>query len=247
MFNRCMLQWFGLGNAQLYAPTSLEEFKQGYDGKVVGLSAMREVYLQFKAPTFSDRHGRFTTKLTPHQHRRLLKYPKGSAYYVAGMFRNLQDFNKAQNHMKQVSDFLKHFVCIRVASLPADACAITFVVPEDHRCSPCPGFKDSEHKSPSPGDFMPLVGESWMRGNTLVEKLKIGSIGTEYRVNREGLLKPSACRSATVLGRSEPSPHALGTLDCAEVGSHCLDATPSGQTRAGRDEPGVLVRLRLEP
>jgi hypothetical protein len=32
LFNRYMLQSFGLGGAQLFAPSSIEEFKNGYDG-----------------------------------------------------------------------------------------------------------------------------------------------------------------------------------------------------------------------
>lgn len=180
LFNRFMLQWFGLGGAQLFAPTSPQEFACGYDGKVVGFGAMRELYLQFKAPTLSQRDRRFTARLTPHQHERLKRYPPGSAYYVAGMFSSMEHFNRAQAEVKTAEDFLRHFVCVDATALPHDARSVTFGIPESHRHSPEPGFKAFEH-GPGPTDFAPLAGSQWERGNTLVAKLKQGQVGRVVR------------------------------------------------------------------
>lgn len=55
-----MLQWLGLGKAQLFAPSTPQEFLSGYDAKVVGAGALRELYIQFKAPTYSERDTQFT-------------------------------------------------------------------------------------------------------------------------------------------------------------------------------------------
>jgi hypothetical protein len=176
LFNRFMLQWFGLGGAQLFAPTTTQEFTCGYDGKVVGFDAMRELYLQFKAPSLSQRDRRFTVRLTPHQHERLKQYPPGSAYYVAVMFSSMEHFNRAQAKVKTAEDFLRHFVCVDATALPLDARGITFGIPESHRHSPEPGFNASAH-GPGPTDFAPLVGSQWERGNTLVAKLKQGHVG----------------------------------------------------------------------
>jgi hypothetical protein len=175
LFNRFMLQWFGLGDAQLFAPTSTQEFACGYDGKVVGFDAMRELYLQFKAPSLSQRDRRFTVRLTPHQHERLRGYPPGSAFYVAGMFSSMAHFNQAQAEVKKAEDFLRHFICIDAAVLPQDVRAVTFGIPESHRHSPEPGFKTSAH-GPGPTDFESL-GSQWDRGTTLVAKLKLGQVG----------------------------------------------------------------------
>ncbi|MCI1192604.1 hypothetical protein MOJ79_12190 [Calidifontimicrobium sp. SYSU G02091] len=214
LFNRFMLQWFGLGAAQLFAPTSPQEFACGYDGKVVGFDAMRELYLQFKAPSLSRRDRRFTVRLTPHQHERLKRYPPGSAFYVAGMFGSMADFNRAQAGVKTAEDFLRHFVCIDAAALPQDARAITFGIPESHRHSPEPGFKASAH-GPGPADFEPLVGSQWERGNTLVSKLKQGQVGRVLRFGPEGeCARADAVAPVTELGSmpTEAECRGMGTF-----------------------------------
>lgn len=55
LFNRFLLQCFPLGAVQLFAPTTVEEFRSGYDSRVVGFSSLRELYLQFKAPSLLAR------------------------------------------------------------------------------------------------------------------------------------------------------------------------------------------------
>ena len=104
LFNRSFLHAFPLGSLELYAPSSVEEFHNGYDAKVVGRSTFSEIYLQFKSPTYSDKRDQFTIQLTPHQHRLLKAYPPLSAYYVAPMFLSLHDLNKAQGNLKTVSE-----------------------------------------------------------------------------------------------------------------------------------------------
>lgn len=185
LFNRYMLQWFGLGKAQLFAPTSPEEFVHGYDAKVVGFPSLRELYLQFKAPSYSKRDMRFAFDLTPHQHHRLRAYPTGSAYYVAAHFVSLKHLNEAQASVSTTEDFLRYFVCVDAAAVDADARSITFSLPPSHRHSPDPGFKGPSNGK-SPRDFQRLRPEHWDRGNTLIARLKQGQVGRVVRLARDG-------------------------------------------------------------
>ena len=133
LFNRYMLQSFGLGGAQLFAPSSIEEFKNGYDAKIVGFSPLREIYLQFKAPDFLERNQRFTIRTTPHQHALLKSYPARAAYYVSAMFHSMEQMNQAQAILKTAEDFLKDFECVEVSCLPPDVRSIHYSRPENHR------------------------------------------------------------------------------------------------------------------
>lgn len=119
LFNRFFLQASPLGSLELFAPSSAEEFRKGYDAKVIGRSTFREIYLQFKAPYFSLNRDRFTIRPTEHQHNLLKEYTAFSAFYVAPTFRSLQELNIAQTKIKASAEFLKFFVCIEVSCLPA--------------------------------------------------------------------------------------------------------------------------------
>lgn len=177
LFIRYLLQTFGLGEAQLFAPTLVEEYHAGHDGRVTSTSNMREVYLQFKAPSISGNGAQVKIKLTPHQHTRLRLYPTGTAFYVAAMFSTLKDFNCAQITCKFAVEFRRNFICIDASQLFKDAKSITFDLPASHRHAPNARYKTSTH-SKSPKDCVPLNGATWMRGSTLSEKLKTGGIGT---------------------------------------------------------------------
>ena len=176
LFNRYMLQWLGLGKAQLFAPSTPQEFLSGYDAKVVGAGALRELYLQFKAPTYSARDTRFTFELTPHQHARLQRYPTGSAFYVAGYFTSLRQLNDVQSSVATTEDFLRYYVCIDVAGISATARCVTFAAPASQRHTVDPGYKDARHGK-GPKDFAPVESRFWERGNSLVARLKQGQVG----------------------------------------------------------------------
>lgn len=141
LFNRFLLQSFPLGTIVLFAPSSAQEFKSGYDSKLAGHAAFLEIYLQFKAPTYSNRRNLFTISVTSHQHQLLKAYPPHSAYYVAPMFRSLRELNEAQRDLTVSVDFLKHFVCIEVSGLPAEVDFFHFLQPESHRESPQVKYK----------------------------------------------------------------------------------------------------------
>jgi hypothetical protein len=177
LFNRFLLQSFPLGGVQLFAPSSIDEFKKGYDTSVAGFSSLREVYLQFKAPLYSESRARFTVSLTPHQHR-LLKglYPPRSAYYVAAMFRSLAELNSAQAAVQTAADFLKNFVCIEVAALPLEVDFFHYIQPSSHRESPLVRFK-TPSDGPTRSASHPVNSDGWLRGSTLLAKLKAGKIG----------------------------------------------------------------------
>jgi hypothetical protein len=119
LFNRFFLQASPLGSLELFAPSSAEEFRRGYDAKVIGRSTFREIYLQFKAPYFSTNQDRFRIRPTEHQHNLLREYTAFSAFYVVPSFRSLQELNAAQTKIRASADFLKFFVCIEVSCLPA--------------------------------------------------------------------------------------------------------------------------------
>jgi hypothetical protein len=180
LFNRFLLQAFPLGGVQLFAPSSIDECKKGYDTKVTGFLSFRELCLQFKAPLYSESRDRFTISPTPHQHRLLQKlYPSRAAYYVAPMFRSLAELNSAQAAVKTVADFLKNFVCIEIAALPPEVDFFHYIQPSGHRESPLVKFKtpnDGQTRTAS----HPVNGDGWLRGSTLLAKFKAGRVGV-YR------------------------------------------------------------------
>jgi hypothetical protein len=176
LFCRHMLQWLGLGNAQLFAPTTRKEYESGYDSKIVGSDSMREIYLQFKAPTYSERDRRFTCNLTEHQHLRLRNYPNGTAFYVAAYFKSLDQFNNAQSSTNTTEDFLRNYICIDVKGVADDARCLTFCTPSTMRHSLEPGYKDSRHSN-SPKSYTPIESMHCKKGNLLISLLKQEKVG----------------------------------------------------------------------
>lgn len=176
LFNRYMLQGFRLGEVTTYAPTSREEARAGYDSKLVGLSQFRELYLQFKSPAYSPGKGRFTIRTMEHQHLRLKRYPVKTAYYVAHTFASLTEFTEAQRGIQQAVDFLKYFVAVSASTLPEDVAFLQYHKPTSHRESPKIAYKMSSDGETRTARH-PIIGESWMRGNQLIELFKADRIG----------------------------------------------------------------------
>ena len=176
LFNRYFLQGFRLGEVTTYAPSSVEEAKNGYDSKFLGLSTFHEIYLQFKAPTYSKK-GLFTIRTTCHQHQILRTYPSLTAYYVAHTFISFRECTEAQQNIRESVDFLKHFIAIEIASLPEDIEFFHYRKPPSHRESP-----QITYKCISDGNTRKAVnevtGDGWLRGNQLVEKFKDGQAGS---------------------------------------------------------------------
>jgi hypothetical protein len=179
LFNRFLLQSFPLGGVQLFAPSSFEEFRNGYDARVLSFSSFRELYLQFKAPQYSKGRARFTIRTTAHQHRLLKKYSPRAAYYVFPMFRSLAELNSAQASLQTAADFLKHFVCIEVAALPTEVRFFHYIQPTNHRESPLVRFNTPGDRQPRTA-LHPVSGDGWLRGSTLLAKFKGGEVGV-YR------------------------------------------------------------------
>jgi hypothetical protein len=177
LFNRFLLQAFPLGGVQLFAPSTFDELKKGYDTSITGCASLQEVYLQFKAPTYSESRDRFRISLTPHQHDLLQRlYPPHAAYYVAPMFRSLAELNSAQAAAKTAADFLKNFVCIEVAHLPTKVDFFHYKQPPSHRASPFVMYK-TPHDGQTRTATHPVSGNGWLRGSTLLAKFKSGEIG----------------------------------------------------------------------
>ncbi|MGC4042250.1 MAG: hypothetical protein QM758_00410 [Armatimonas sp.] len=124
LFLRYLLQCFPLGKASLYAPSTREEFLNGYDAQVLGPSAFWEVFLQFKRPTLTQ--AGFTIQLTKHQHQRLRKYPPKTAYYIAATFLTVEELMHAQRTITNPHDFLSRFIAIDLACLEDDSCFIKY-------------------------------------------------------------------------------------------------------------------------
>lgn len=177
LFNRSLLQAFQLGKVQLFAPTSHEEFENGYDAKVVGFTPIRELYLQFKSPTYSN--NRFTIKTTRHQHLRLQRYKSQSAYYVAPMFESLSELNEAQASMKTAADFLKHFICIEVSALEHDVDFFQYIKPASHQKSPLVKYKCARDGKIRIARH-DISGDGWLRGSTLLANFRKRAIGACY-------------------------------------------------------------------
>jgi hypothetical protein len=182
LFNRCLLQSFPLGSIHLFAPTSFEEFRSGYDGKIVGKRPLREMYLQYKAPSFSEGKNRYTVQITPHQHKALQTlYPPSSAYYIAPMFRTLEEFKEAQTSLSgSVSNLLMHFVCVDAASVASDARFFNYDHTEHRRLSPRIRFKHESDGDVREGTHF-VSQEDWCSGSNLLSKFKNGDVGTKVR------------------------------------------------------------------
>src|SRR5439155_13409495 len=173
---------------------SAEEFVAGYDAKLVGRGFFKELYLQFKAPTYSEHHNRFTIRPTAHQHRLLKEYPPHSAFYVAGMFRSLHELNTHQTHLQRAADFLVNFVCIDVSGLPDAIDFFHFSRPPTNRQSPNIAFKVSADGSTRTATH-PVIGRGWLRGSTLLEQFRTGTLGANVQLGRVDEYELSSTKS----------------------------------------------------
>jgi hypothetical protein len=176
LFNRYLLQSFPLGAVQLLAPTTFEEFRSGYDSKVVGFSSLRELYLQFKSPLYSETRDRFTVTPTRHQHLLLKQYPQRTAYYVASTLRSLTELNAAQRDLASAADFLRHFICIEVSALPEDVSFFHYTKPASHRESPRLAFKTPQDGKRRTAPHH-VNNDGWLRGSALLSKFRTGDVG----------------------------------------------------------------------
>jgi len=188
LFNRYFLSAFGLRNLKLFAPTSVKEYRLGYDAKFVGHKSLREVYLQFKAPTrYSDKHNRFTIRITEHQHELLKKYHPDSAYYVAPMFRSFEELNEVESAMTSSEIFLRFFACIEISNLPDSISYFHIKPPDKNKTAPDarynlkedPNKKNARH--PVKGKDLVLLG------NWLLNRLKDKKVGAVLDTSNEGI------------------------------------------------------------
>jgi hypothetical protein len=190
LFSRYFLQGFRLGEVTMYAPSTVEEAKRGYDSQFTGLSGFRELYLQFKAPAYSERQRRFTINTTKPQHQRLLRYPSHTAYYLTHTFSSLEECTAAQRNVREAVNFLRHFLAIDIASLRDDVASFRYLKPPSHRESPQITYTCTTNRT----KHLKVGNDGWLRGNQLVEKFKDGSIGALVRLVTDQE-KPSEPRS----------------------------------------------------
>jgi hypothetical protein len=182
LFNKFLLQSFNLGELVLYAPTSYEEFTNGYDTKITGLGSFREIILQFKSPTINKKGDLFTVDITKHQHEVLKDYDNDTAYYVIPTFRSIKELNEIQASIKNATDFLKHCICIDVSSLPEQVDFIHYNKPESHKESPLIKYKTPKDGTAKKAKHS-IKGKAWMRGSTLAERFKSNSVGSVVDTN----------------------------------------------------------------
>ena len=170
LFNAALLRCFQMGEVTLYTPTSREEYEAGYDARVVGEGAFREMHLQFKAPRLTPDFG-FNVYLTPHQHERL-RQPifHDSAYYIVSTFRSFKEVQlAARNAKNDPLEFRAHYVAVRVHCLPLDARAVEYK--RNFHSVSAREAKDIRSRC---GEKIkrvePITDECWMSGATLVEQ-----------------------------------------------------------------------------
>lgn len=179
LFTRYMLQSFRLTEVSLYAPSSREEFRKGYDAKFIGKKSCKELYLQFKTPNLT-RSG-FTIRITPHQHNRLTKYPHGSAYYISHTFQDISEVQDAQLKVSLSSDFLKQYIAITASSLPYNT---NFVQYKREPISEYP--REPKYKTDQDGNIRKartnVMKSEWLRGDVLLQRFKDDQIGSRVRL-----------------------------------------------------------------
>jgi len=215
LFSRYMLQALGLRKAQLFAPSSWEERRVGYDQSIAGLSRFREINLQFKSPEVVEKWNRFTIRLSKSQHLTLLRlYRRRTAFYVAHTFTSLKQLNAEQMspHLAAARDFLKNFICIDVRGLPECTRSVHYVLLESGSKPREPTFKvdgDSSRRA----DTQPVKKTHWFRGDALLDALASGTVGEEIDlVNRrtEDLTREAPGLASTDGDSEEVAPRDIG-------------------------------------
>jgi hypothetical protein len=170
LFNRFMMQAFLLGEVTLFAPSTVDEYVEGYDTLLKSSAVNREICLQVKAPTYSHHWGLFKIDVQEHQHELLQEYPPNTAYYVTHTFRSASEIQEAQRNVAQAADFLLHFVCIEISRLPRNLNFFHYEPPETHSYSPpVKGKLRSEKVRKARRD---ITGEGWCRGKQLRDRLR---------------------------------------------------------------------------
>jgi hypothetical protein len=227
LFNRFFLQGFRLGEVTMYAPSTVEEARNGYDSMFTGLSIFREIYLQFKAPTYSESRGHFTIHTTRHQHRMLKQYPPHTAYYLTHTFSSLEECTEAQRNVRIAVDFLKHFIAIEIAFLPNDVDFFHYYKPHSHRESPQIAYKRTSDGVTRKAEHE-VIGDGWLRGNQLVEKFKDDHIGALVLLTADGEKESSGQRGRVAFTAAEDildAPHRFWRLSPREVDYLLSDRT----------------------
>ena len=185
LFNRFALNKFNLGELVLYAPTSYEEFTNGYDTKITGLETFREIILQFKSAAINKKGDLFTAQITKHQHEILNKYDSDTAYYILPTFESIKELNKIQASLKSSNDFLKYCICIDASKLPEQVDFIQYRKPDSHKESPLIKYKIPEDGKVKKAKHN-IKGNAWCRGSTLLDKFKSNSNGTVFSTSGSG-------------------------------------------------------------
>jgi hypothetical protein len=167
-----------MGEAWIYTPSSRQEYRNGYDAKIVGQGAFREIVLQFKCPKPS--YDQFSIRVTRHQHEVLRKlYPPGVAYYVTAAFRNVREVQAAQRQAKSAAEFLRHYVAIEISEhLPVDAQRLYFERGAEPWKIRTVGYKrEAEGKARKASQRVPKT-TGWGSGYSLINKVREKAIGT---------------------------------------------------------------------
>lgn len=175
LFNHYLLQMFQPGEISLLAPSTVEEYINGYDTKIISANSFKEMYLQFKSPSYhSDITNKSTIKTSQgHQHRLLKSYPPRTTYYVFHTFKTIADLLDAQKNCNKPEDFLRNYIAVEVSQLPKD---MTFM-----------HYIEGIHKSDivNPG-YMRVVYDyikpQCIRGDKLALLFKNCTIGTWFHL-----------------------------------------------------------------
>tara|TARA_B100001971_G_C18028376_1_gene451221 strand:- start:12 stop:737 length:726 start_codon:yes stop_codon:yes gene_type:complete len=182
LFIRYASQSIGLGKADMYAPSSREEFTDGYDAKLMATNSVRELMLQFKKATVTKRG--FTINLTPHQHKRLRKYEPRTAFYVAPTFRCPAEIQGLQRSIQTSIAFLTGYIAIEISHLPTEVSFIQYQRSEDGKRPTNPKFKLKDDGNVKTAKH-PIKQPNWMTGKSLIDKFKRYEYGTTIVLFKE--------------------------------------------------------------
>lgn len=200
LFNHHFLLSFPKGTVALFAPSSREECKLGYDASFTGFKGCFELRLQFKRPRLRKDYG-FTIDLSPHQHIELQRWPQDSAYYVSANFRSLEELQSLLITPIEPADFLHHFLAVEVKNLSSTRAGIRY------------------HKEGN------VEASHWLYGDDLVDRFKQYQAGhlMKFSCNDEPNLLPVnereiARREANFEALKQCTKMNASTEHCADVG-----------------------------
>lgn len=217
-FTWAALQDATLTRMHFYAPTSFEEFKEGYDAKFAGANSFRELYLQFKSPSFTRNGTSCTIRLTPHQHALLRsRYPAKSAYYVFCLIPSMAEFRAAKAKLTSAAGMLAYYVCVDASALPANASFLQLDVPAKGTSLPAVFYKTPDDGAGAKTATNEVPRKAVVSGRTLMRNFKTADAGHAVRLGRaakaesvesvspavEKSVVPGLVKGAAALGRSE--------------------------------------------